>query len=334
MPATTVPLAQSPNHPDRPPGPVRPASGPVRSAWRSRLSRWDIRYTPYLLIAPFFVIFAVFQLFPLVYNGVVSLRHWQLDDPAADGWSGLENYRLIAQDSEFWRSLVNTFGLFVLSSGPQLLVALLLAHLLNRRLRLQTFLRMGVLLPYVTPIAASTLVFGAVFAREAGLVNGVLTQFGLEAVDWRADRWSSWIAVVTMVDWRWTGYWAVIFLAAMQTVPKDLYEAATVDGASSWTQLWRITVPIIRPAIIFAVVVSTIGGLQLFTEPLLFDENPQSASGGSDGQFQTVAMYIYKTAWKDLDLGAAAAMSWVLFVVIVVIATLNTLLTRRIGGRR
>jgi cellobiose transport system permease protein len=328
MSAPAVPAAQ------RQPAPEGQGSPrPGRAAWRSRLTRLDMTVTPYLLIAPFFVLFGAFGLFPLLYNLVVSFRTWRLDDPAADGWAGLENYRTMLGDAEFWRAMRNTVGLFVFSSGPQLLVALLLAAVLNRRLRFQTLLRMGVLLPYITPIAASTLVFGAVFAKETGLVNSGLTELGLGTVDFKADVWSSWLAVVTMIDWRWTGYWALIFLAAMQSVPRDLYEAATVDGAKVWTQFWRITVPLIRPSIVFAVVVSTIGGLQLFTEPLLFDDTPQNASGGSAGQFQTIGMYVYKTAWKDFDLGSAAAMSTGLFVVIVVVSAINAWLTHRIGGR-
>ncbi len=317
---------------DLPAGPAR-SRPPQRSAWRSRLSRFDIKYTPYLLISPFFVLFAVFGIFPLAYNLVVSLRTWKLDDPTADGWAGLDNYRRVIADGDFVKALVNTFGIFVLSSGPQLLVALVLAGLLNRRLRAQTTFRMGVLLPYVTPIAASTLVFGFVFARDTGLANYVLSLVHLGPVDWHADRWSSWLAISAMVNWRWIGYNTLIYLAAMQTVPRDLYEAAALDGAGYWRQFRSITVPLIRPAILFTIVLSTIGGLQLFTEPLLFDENPATATGGSDGQFQTVAMLIYKVAWKDLNLGYASAMAWILFLIIVLVAAFNGLLSSRVGNR-
>ncbi|MDQ1287143.1 MAG: Cellobiose transport system permease protein [Actinomycetota bacterium] len=299
-----------------------------------RLSRFDVKFTPYLLIAPFFLLFGVFGLFPLLYNIVVSFRNWQLDEPESNGWTGFDNYRYMLEDTEMWNALYNTFGLFVISTVPQLILALVLAALLNQKLRFQTFFRMGVLLPYITPIAASTLVFGAVFAREIGLANSLLQQVGSTPVDFKADVWSSWLAIVTMVNWRWTGYWAIIFLAAMQSIPKDLYEAATVDGAGSIAQFRRITVPLLRPAILFAVVVSTIGGLQLFAEPLLFDDKTQDANGGSAHQFQTIGLYIYKTAWKTLDLGQAAAMSVGLFLFIVLITSINAWFTNRIGGRR
>lgn len=314
--------------------PPAPAGAPARAAWRQRLSRFDIRVTPYLLVAPFFLLFACFGLFPLIYNLVVSLRTWKLDDPTQDGWAGLTNFRRVFTDGDFLHAMVNTVGMFVMSSVPQLILALVLAGLLNRKLRARTLLRMGILVPYVTSVAASTLVFGTVFARDTGLANWALGLVGLGPVDWQAGRLSSWFAISVMVDWRWIGYNALIYLAAMQAVPRDLYEAAAIDGAGAVRQFFSVTVPMIRPAIVFTVVLSTIGGLQLFTEPLLFDSNPSSANGGSVSQFQTVSMLIYKTGWKDLDLGYAAAMAWVLFLVIVVVAGLNGWLTTRLGRNR
>jgi cellobiose transport system permease protein len=255
---------------------------------------------PYLLILPFFLLFAVFGIFPLLFNGVVAFRTWRLDDPYSNGWAGWANFTRLLEDSTFWNALYNTFGIFVLSTVPQLLLALMLANLLNHKLRGQTWWRVSALLPYITPIAASTL--------------GV--------------------ALATMVNWKWTGYNALIYLAAMQSVPRDLYEAAAIDGAGPWKQLWRITVPMIRPVIIFTVVLSTIGGLQLFTEPMLFEQNAQAATGGAGGQWQTVAQLIYRTGWKNLNLGYAAAMSWALFLIIVVVAALNAILVNRLGGGR
>jgi cellobiose transport system permease protein len=304
----------------------RPQLGPKA---RSRLHRWDMRYSPYLFIAPFFVLFGVFGLFPLLFNAVVSLRTWKLDDPSANGWAGLDNYRRLLTDSDWWNALGNTVGIFLLSSIPQLLLALWLASLLNRRLRARTFLRVAVLLPYITPIAASTLVFSAVFAKDFGIINWLLSLVHLGPVDWRADKWSSWIAISTMVDWRWIGYNTLIYLAAMQAVPRELYEAASIDGAGGWRQFTRLTVPLIRPTILFTVVLSTIGGMQLFTEPLLFDNNVSNATGGSTSQFQTVALMVYKVGWKDLNLGYAAALSWAIFLIIILFASVNSYLTTR-----
>jgi cellobiose transport system permease protein len=300
--------------------------------------RFDTKRVPYVLISPFFLIFAVFGLFPLVFNGVVALRTWRLDDPDANGWAGFANFDRLLHDSAFWNALGNTFGIFILSTVPQLLIALMVANLLNRKLRGTTWWRVGVLLPYVTPVAASTLVFAVFFSRDNGMANWLLSLVGFNdpasPLDWRAYKWSSWIAIATMVNWKWIGYNALLYLSAMQAIPKDVYEAAAVDGAGPWRQLWQITVPMIQPVVIFTVVLSTIGGLQLFNEPMLFEANPAAATGGSNSQWQTIAQLIYKVGWKDLNLGYAAAMSWALFLIILVIAGINAFLTNRLGGGR
>lgn len=319
------------------PGPQHAA--PPRKPGRTRqwLYRFDTKTIPYVFISPFFILFAIFGLFPIIFNAVVSLRHWRLDDPTKTGWSGLENFTKLIDDSDFWNALFNTFGIFILSSVPQLIAALMIANLLNRKLRGQTWWRIGVLLPYLTPVVASTLVFAVFFARDNGLANFILGLVGFgqdQPLDWRAAKWSSWIAIATMVNWKWIGYNALLYLSAMQSISKDVYEAAAVDGAGPWRQLWRITVPMIQPVVVFTVILSTIGGLQLFNEPMMFDENPQSATGGSNHQFQTIAQLIYKVGWKDLNLGYAAAMSWALFLIILIVAGINSSLTKRIGGER
>ena len=195
------------------------------------------------------------------------------------------------------------------------------------------------LLPYVTPIVASTMVFSVFFSRDFGMANWALGLLGIggadDPIDWRADKLHAWIAIATMVNWKWIGYNALLYLAAMQSIPRDVYEAAAIDGAGQWKQLWRITVPMIQPVVLFTVILSTIGGLQLFTEPMLFDPNAQAATGGPDGEWQTIAQLIYKVGWKDLNLGYAAAMSWALFLIILIVAGVNYLLTNRLsGGRR
>jgi cellobiose transport system permease protein len=315
--------------------PQHQAPRPKPSRTRNWLYRFDTKTIPYVFIAPFFILFGIFGMFPIVFNAIVSLRNWRLDDPTKTGWAGFANFGKLLGDSDFWNALYNTFGIFILSSVPQLLAALVIANLLNRRLRATTWWRIGVLLPYLTPVVASTLVFAVFFARDNGMANWFLSLVGFgqnDPLDWRAAKWSSWIAIATMVNWKWIGYNALLYLSAMQAIPKDVYEAAAVDGAGPWRQLWRITVPMIQPVVVFTVILSTIGGLQLFNEPMMFDENPASASGGSAHQFQTIAQLIYKVGWKDLNLGYAAAMSWALFLLILIVAGINALLTKRIGG--
>ncbi|WP_290513227.1 carbohydrate ABC transporter permease [Aeromicrobium sp.] len=297
---------------------------------RDRLSKAEVRFAPYAFVSPFFLVFAVFGLFPLVYTAWVSTHDWSL--LAGDqGFVGLANYRELMQDQDFWRALVNTVGIFVLATIPQLTIATVLAQVLNSRLRGRTFWRMGVLLPNVTSVAAVGIIFGLIFARDYGIVNWALGHVGLDhPIDWQGHRWSSWLAISVMVDWRWTGYNALILLASLQSVPKDLYEAARIDGASSWRQFWTITVPMLRPTIIFVTIIATIGGIQLFTEPLLFGSGVNAIAGGSTGQFQTVAMYLVQQAFTGQRFGYASTIAWVLFVLIAIFALINVLLLRRI----
>ena len=237
-----------------------------------------------------------FGLFPLGYTAWVSLTDRNLLDPVAH-FVGLQNYTRSFHDSYFWNAVENTLAIWVISTVPQLLLALGLAHVLNTKLRARTFFRMSVLLPQVTSLVAVALIFTQLFSHDYGLVNYVLGQVGIGPVNWEAGRVSSWIALSTMVTWRWTGYNALIYLAAMQAIPDELYEAAAIDGARRWRQFLHVTVPMLRPTIIFTVIVSTIGGLQLFTEPYLFQPLKQGATGGSDRQYQTVVMYLYEKAF-------------------------------------
>jgi cellobiose transport system permease protein len=302
-----------------------------RSAVRRRLRRADAKASPYLYIAPFFVLFGIFGIFPLLYTAWISMTDRNL---LAAEWSfiGLDNYRELLHDEYFWHAVANTFGIFVLSTVPQLLLALVIAHVLNRSLRVRTFFRMSILLPQVTSLVAVALIFSQLFGYRYGLVNYLLNQVGIENVNWEAGRLSSWIALSTMVTWRWVGYNALLYLAAMQSIPDELYEASAVDGARSWRQFLHVTIPMIRPTIIFTVIISTIGGLQLFTEPFLFQPVKSGATGGSARQYQTVSMYLYEKAFggTQFDFGYAAAIAWCLFLIIAVVAFLNYLLVRRI----
>lgn len=287
--------------------------------------------TPYAFVTPYFLLFLVFGLFPLGYTAWVSLHDWSLLG-GQEGWVGLGNYEALLGDHHFWNSLLNTLGMFLIATVPQLVVALVLAQLLNARLRAPTFWRMGILLPTVTSVAAVGIVFTAMFSRDTGVINWMLGLVGIEPLTWQDHRWSAWIAIATMVDWRWTGYNALILLAALQAVPRDLYEAARLDGASAVQQFRLITIPMLRPTLVFVVVVSTIGGVQLFTEPLLFNPGGDSLSGGTTNQFQTTAMYLIHEAFVGQRFGYASAVAWVLFLVIAAVAAVNLLLLRRVRG--
>ncbi|PBC71791.1 cellobiose ABC transporter membrane protein [Streptomyces sp. TLI_235] len=303
--------------------PERPA--PAGAARRSG-PRTAGRLAPYGFVAPFFVLFAAFGLFPLVYTAYVSLHRVELQTSEQMDWLGLQNYTRLFEDPFFWNALGNTFTIGVLSTVPQLLMALGLAHLLNYRLRGRTFFRVAMLMPYATSVAAATLVFAQLFGRDYGLINWVLTSVGVGPVDWQADTWASQFGVSAIVTWRWTGYNALIYLAGMQAIPGELYESAAMDGASRWQQFRHVTIPGLRPTIVFTVVVSTIGATQLFGEPLLYEGN---SGGGISHQYQTLGLYMYEQGWSFFHLGRAAAVAWVMFLLIVVLALLNAAIAAR-----
>ncbi|WP_312877664.1 carbohydrate ABC transporter permease [Lentzea indica] len=294
---------------------------------RHRMSRLDAKVSPYLFVAPFFVLFGAIGLFPLLYTAYVSLFDWEVgaDDPT---FIGLENYRTLFDDGQFWNALFNTFSIFVLSSAPQIVIAVAIAALLNENLRARTGWRMGVLLPYVASLVALTIIFGNLFGPQYGLVNDVLTAVGIGPIDWQADTFGSHVAIASMVNWRWTGYNALIVLAAMQAIPREVHEAALVDGASPLRRFFSITLPMLKPTLIFVIVTSTIGGLQIFTEPKLFEPSGGSG-GGTEHQYQTVVLYLYQSAFQGLDLGYASAIAWVLFLIVIAVAGINFLVTRR-----
>ncbi|WP_027644330.1 carbohydrate ABC transporter permease [Salinispora oceanensis] len=311
--------------PPTPAAPPPPGGTPKR--WRLSLARLDIRYSPYLYIAPFFLIFGIFGLYPMLRTFWMSLHDWDLIGDHT--FIGFDNYTRLLTDEYFWNALINTLGIFVLSTVPQLLLALFLANLLNRTLlRAKTFFRLAIFVPNVVSVAAVAIVFGMLYQREYGLVNWLLGFVGIDQIDWDGQTWSSWTAIASMVNWRWTGYNTLILLAGMQAIPRDLYEAAEIDGAGQWRQFWRITLPLLRPTFIFVVILSTIGGMQLFTEPLLFGNG--NIIGGTQRDFQTLAMYMYEMGITNLNsAGYGAAVAWALFMIIGLMSLLNFVLVRR-----
>ncbi|MFE2035241.1 carbohydrate ABC transporter permease [Streptomyces scopuliridis] len=329
--ATSSPAAPTGGQPH--PAPARPpgkgAGGePSHQARRTLLHRLDLGTVPYAFIAPFFLIFAAFGLYPLLYTFWISLHRVELSSMDTQEWRGLANFTELFEDERFWNALTNTFTIGVISTVPQLLMALGLAHLLNYRLRGSTFFRVAVLTPYATSIGAAALVFTMLFERDFGMINWGLGLFGIDGLDWESQKWPAQLAISTIVIWRWTGYNALLYLAAMQAIPRDLYEAAAIDGASRWQQFRTVTVPGISATIIFTIVLSTIGATQLFGEPLIFGQGPNGISGGADNQYQTLGLLLYEEGWKNYQMGRASAIAWAMFLILLLVFVLQRVLAR------
>ncbi|MEY9966603.1 cellobiose transport system permease protein [Streptacidiphilus sp. MAP12-16] len=316
-----------PDGPDQDRG--RAAQG---QAWRSRLYRWDTKASPYVYVAPFFLVFAAFGLFPLLYTGWLSLHQVSLYNVNQSQWVGLGNYLDLFTGPPshfFWNALGNTVTLGVLSTVPQLLMAMGLAHLLSYKMRGSAFFRTALLAPYATSVAAATLVFALIFSPEGGMANWLLSLVGAGPVHWEAGHWTSQIAIAVIVTWRWTGYNALIYLAAMQAVPGELYEAAALDGASRWKQFLHVTIPALRPTILFTVVVSTIGATQLFGEPYLFG-GQSGHQGGAANQYETLGVFMYDQGFRNSMLGRASAIAWIMFALLLLVGAANALIARRL----
>lgn len=296
-------------------------SAPIRRK-RKPLHFRDV--APYVFISPFFVLFFIFGLFPLLFSAYLSFHRW---DPAAGlsamNWVGLENYiYIITSDDWFHSSLFNTVWLALVSGLPQHLIALPLAFFLHTAFgRWRNAVVGAYFLPFITSTVAISLVFSSLFSRDFGVVNAAFSAmsevpvlgwlFPAEKIDWAQPEYTKWM-ISFVVFWRYVGWNAVLYLSAMQTIPKDLFEAATMDGAKPWQQFRHVCLPLLRPMIFFAVTLTIIGNLQLFEEPFILT----GGTGGIDQAGKTAAMHMYATAFVDGDFGTASAIAWLLFLLI------------------
>ena len=302
---------------------ARPTGRVVRRAWPA--GRRARKYLPYYLaIAPFFLLFLAFGLFPAAYSLVISLQSWSgLGQPL---FVGLSNYEQLFADDTFWLSIRNTLTIWALSTFPMLVIALVVAALLNSAVRFSTFYRIAYFIPNVTSVVAMAVLFGSLFGTQFGLVNGLLSVFGIPQVAWLSTPWALQVTIAVLITWQWTGYNAIIFLAGMQAIPAELYEAAKLDGAGIVRSFVSITLPMLRPTILFVLVVSTITGLQNFTEAQVLTAsastgNPNSGGAGQAGL--TTVLYFYQQAFNFNRFGYGAAIAWAVFLLVVVFVIIN-----------
>lgn len=296
---------------------------PARATHRPRRPRELLPI--YLAISPFYVVFAVFGLFPVVFSLWLALHRW--DGIGAKQWAGLDQFRFLLTDSAFYNSLWVTLVIWVMSTVPMLLLALVIAFGLNSNIRRISIYRIAYFVPNITSTVAIAIVFGSIFSNNFGLLNAVLQRLGLDAVPWLTGTWGIRVAIATMIVWRWVGYNAIIFLAGLQAIPSEVLEAAKVDGASPLRTATAVVLPMMRPIILFAVITSTIGGLQIFAEPQVLVGN----SGGPGAAGQTTVLYLYQEAFVQHQFGYGAAVGWGLFLVLIVFSIINWRLVQRLG---
>ncbi|WP_368505771.1 carbohydrate ABC transporter permease [Alkalihalophilus sp. As8PL] len=279
----------------------------------------------YLFISPFFILFAIFGLFPMIFSFYLSFFRWDGLNPMT--YVGFKNFEFIFNDPVFFSSIKNTFIIGIMGTLPQIIVAILIAFALNSQLiRFRNTFRTFIFLPYITSIVAVAIIFGVVFNNQPfGFANYFLSLFDIAPIRWDAEYWPVKIAIATMVFWRWVGYNTIIFLAGMQSIPKELYEAAKMDGATLSQQIRLITLPMLKPITMFVVFTATIGSFQLFTEPLIFLGRNLREEG------ITMVAYLWRDAFVYNSFGTASAAAIVLFLIIITLTAINLFITNRIG---
>ncbi|WP_218031097.1 carbohydrate ABC transporter permease [Dictyobacter aurantiacus] len=291
------------------------------SRWKSKLSR---SLPLYLSVAPFFVLFAIFGLFPLAFSLYLSFQKWDGIGPMR--FVGWNQFAYLLTDSYFWQAIINTLEIWLLATIPMICVSVVLAFLLASPLvKARGLYQIAFFLPHITSIVAIALVFGSLFSNQFGLLNALLTALGLGRVAWLSQPWGMKCAIAAMILWRTLGYHTLIFLAGIQSIPTTLYEAARIDGAGSRQIFSRITLPLLRPVMLFTVITSTISGMQVFTEPQVLLGN----DGGPGREGMTIVLYLYQQAFGSYHFGYGAAIGWGLFVLIALFSLLNWLLLQR-----
>ena len=296
-------------------------------------TRWQRILAPYVFISPFFILFLVFGLFPMIFSVYVSLTSWDaISGLGGMKFVGLENYIfLFTQDTAFWNSVKQTAYIAVLSGLPQHLIAIPLAFMIHTGMKkMQGFVTAVYFAPFVTSVAAIAAVFGTLYSERSGVLNWlllevfnkipVLNNFVTdEPVRWLGDRHMIPISISILVVWRYTGWNTVLYLAGLQAISQDLYEAAEVDGATRFERFRYITLPLLRPTMFTAITFTIIGNMQLFAEPFLL----VNAAGGTGNAGRTSVMYLWDNAFNNLLFGDAATQTWVLFAVIIVLTIIN-----------
>jgi len=291
---------------------------------RQAIFRWQHKCAPYLFVAPFVVVFCTFGLYPLVKSLVLSF--YTTSGPRSRVFVGLGNFVFLLSDADFVKAVWNTAVFAFFSVFLQLPLSLGLALLLNRkRLRGRNFFRLMFFSPRLVGMVFVAVLFVVIFQPQFGLLNRVLhAMIGLDLdTKWLANRALVMPALVLTSLWMYVGFNMIYFLAALQAVDRNLYDAARVDGANAWQQFLHVTLPGIKPVAIFVVVLSTIGSFQLFELPYLMLGN----GGGPENAGLTIVMYLYQNGFETGDLGYASAIGWTLALGVLVVSLIQMKIT-------
>lgn len=297
-------------------------AGAWRNLWRELVrSRWGIFF-----ISPFYLLYAIFGFYPLVFSFILAFTDW--NGKGSLEFTGLANFSLMLKDQVFWQAMLNGVILFCMYVPLQTFLALVLAVALNsKRVRGFAFFRTLIFVPYITNMVAAGYTFQLLLNQKYGLFNVFLGVFGVDKVPWLDSVWGARVSLSLLIVWAWLGYNMVIMLAGLQTIPHELNEAALIDGASHVQAFLHITIPLMRPVILFVIVLSTMGSFGLFAETIsLF---PSTFGSGPLNATVTPILAIYNQAFQNFRFGYASTLAYVYFAMIFVL----TLLQLRYLGR-
>jgi len=277
----------------------------------------------YLFISPFFIGYALMGLVPILYTLYLSFTKW--DGFTAPVYVGLANYKRLIHDTFFFQTIGNTLIIWIMSIVPQLILALVLALILNEKfVKGKHFFRAVFYFPNLVSTVTLGVLFALMFDWQTGSVNKMLMHLGIisEPVYWFNSPWWSRAIAAAVTCWQYFGFNLIVFIAGMQSISKDVFEAAEVDGATKKQISWYITLPLLRRVFIFTLITSVIGGLQLFDGPLMLGDGPGNTS-------RTMIMYLYETSFKAFDYSYGAAIAYGIFVIIMAATAITNSLTRQ-----
>jgi ABC-type sugar transport system permease subunit len=290
------------------------ASVAPRHGWRQDLIGWSFAL-------PFVILFGVFLALPILAAFLFSFTSFGLRDitnPIGASVVGVDNYARLLSDAKFWKSLGNTVYFVVVGVPLTLALGLVIANALSRGItRFRTAFRVGFYLPVITSIVAIAVVWRFLLNPDFGLINLLLAKVGITGPNWLANSALAMPSIIAMAVWRNVGFAMVVFVAGMQAIPSMLYEAASIDGAGRWQSFRYVTLPMLRPTILFMLVITTIGYLQLFEEPFVM------TAGGPLDATLSVTMYMYQQGFQFFHQGYASAIAYVLFVIVAIVAYLQ-----------
>jgi ABC-type sugar transport system permease subunit len=286
------------------------------------------RTAPYVFIAPYFLLFFAFSVLPIVYTLYISFNNW-------NGFSGitpagLGNYKRMLENGEFLLALKNTVIIMLYLIPLQLVIGIALAYMLHSKLvKFKEFFKTAIFAPYFTIPIASGLLWAFLFDGTSGTINNILQLFHIigAPVEWIGNPALSKVTIAIIMLWRYVGYTVIFFLAGFVSIPEELYEAARVDGARAWHFFWKISLPMIKPIMIYMVVTSMIGGFQTFDEPnIIYTQGNYlfgPYSGGPEGTALTMVMLMGKGAFQNMQYGYGAAVAYGMFLVIAVFSFIS-----------